>query len=403
MRLSESFSPHFHTLAGDAVAAAHTHYVIKGGRGSTKSSAVSMLVPYILKRERSNSVVMMKVGQSMRGSVYEQLKWGINQLGISQEFHFSISPLEITHKPSGMKIAFRGLDDPQKLKSLMFASGGIGSVWFEEADNLTPEEIRSALQTVMRGSQAFRAFYTFNPPRHRGHWANGYEPWLNPDTLVHTSTYLDVPPAWLGEKFFGEVDKLKASDERSYRHEYLGEPVGLGGVVFENLTLRPITDAEIANFDRVLCGVDWGFDPDPWVFEQMFYRNGTLYLFDEASAVKATNAQTGEIVRDRVGRNQLVLCDNAEPKSIRDYWNLGVDARPAPKGKGSLDYGMKWLRGLTEIVIDPKRCPVAAKEFAVYEHQRMKDGTYTSAYPDKDDHAISAVRYGCALLMNRGE
>ena len=402
IRTSDLIAPAFHALTADFRASRHTHYWLTGGRGSTKSSWASLNLVLAVKRDRTNAVVVMKYATSLRDAAYAQVLWAIDTLGLSGEFDGSLSPLEIRHRPSGARIVFRGLDDPRKLKSLKFAHGSCGVLWVEEADTVSPEEVRSVLQTVMRGG-TFRAVYTMNPPRHRGHWANDPQTFDRPDTLRHVSTYHDVPDGWLVQAFIDEAERLKARDEKSYRHEYLGEPVGLGGVVFDNLTLRPIDDDEVARFDRVLCGVDWGFDPDPWVLVEAYHRHGVLYVFGEATATKATNAETARVVLDRVGTGQLVICDSAEPKSIRDYRLAGVDARPVSKGRGSVEYGMKWLRSLDEIVIDPTRCPLAAQEFSTYEHLRLKDGTYTSTYPDRDNHTVDALRYACSPLMNRGE
>jgi phage terminase large subunit len=104
-------------------------------------------------------------------------------------------------------------------------------------------------------------------------------------------------------------------------------------------------------------------------------------------------------VKKRAGHS-LVMCDSAEPKSIADMRALGVDARPAKKGPGSVEYGMKWLQSLKRIVIDPKRAPVCASEFPAYEYVRSRDGDYTSAFPDKDNHGIDMVRYAMQPAMN---
>ena len=399
IRTSDLLAPAFHSLYADWRAHRHTHYWLMGGRGSTKSTTASLALILTVKRERVNAVVVMRYAATLRDAAYAQVLWAIDHLGLSSEFDASLSPLEVRHKPSGMRIVFRGLDDPRKLKSLKFAQGEIGVLWIEEADTVSPPEIRSLLQTVMR-SDNFRAIYTLNPPRHRGSWVNDPSHFDREDTLVHRSDYRDVPPEWLGQPFLDEVERLRERDEKSYRHEYLGEATGVGGVVFDNLTIRTITAEERAEFDRPLYGVDWGFDPDPWAFVEAHYKNGRLYIYGEATALKATNAETAQIILDRAGRS-LVMCDGAEPKSIRDYRVKGIDARPAKKGAGSVEYGMKWLRSLTEIVIDPASCPVAAKEFSTYEHLRLKDGTYTSHYPDKDNHTIDALRYACSPLMNR--
>jgi phage terminase large subunit len=98
---------------------------------------------------------------------------------------------------------------------------------------------------------------------------------------------------------------------------------------------------------------------------------------------------------------ERVTCDSAEPKSIDNYRALGIDARAAEKGPGSVEHGMKWLQTRVEIVIDPKRCPRAADEFVSYEHPVNKDGEYISAYPDENNHTIDGTRYALEQVMGR--
>lgn len=214
------------------------------------------------------------------------------------------------------------------------------------------------------------------------------------DRLCHKSTYLEAPSEWLGEQFITEAEHLKATDERAYRHEYLGEAVGTGGNVFENLELREITDREIASFDRIYQGVDWGWFPDPFAFIRLHYDRAreTIYFIDEIYQNKLTNDASGKLILQKGYRDAYITCDNAEPKSSADYRAMGLPAKEAVKGPGSVDYGMKWLQR-RKIVIDRRRTPHAYDEFVNYEYERNKDGEIISGYPDKDNHLIDATRY----------
>lgn len=404
LRLSGLIAPSFHRVHRDIKAHLYTHYWLCGGRGSTKSSFAAIQVVLALKRNPSvNAVVIRKVANTMRDSVFAQVLWAIEMMGMSAEFTASLSPMEIRHV-FGQRILFRGADDADKLKSIKFREGYAGVIWFEETDQFDGMyEIRNILQSLMRGGDDFTVLYSYNPPRHRGAWVNREENISREDRLVHRSCYTDVPRDWLGDAFISEAERLRDIDEASYRHEYLGEPVGMGGVVFDNLELRTITDEEIDEFDRHYNGVDWGFDPDPFCFERMHFdaTRRELYLLYEFTAKRTTNEATAAEVLKRIARGELVVCDSAEPKSIRDFRDAGIDARPAKKGPGSVDYGMKFLRSLRRIVIDPARTPLAAREFPAYEHVRSRDGEYTSAYPDADNHSIDACRYGLLPAMNR--
>ncbi len=403
-RYWESIGPAFRCVAGDVFAHGHTHYDESGGRGSMKSSFISLnVIMLIVMHPDMHALVLRKVGNTMRDSVYAQYMWAIEKLGLAAEWDAKVSPLELIYKPTGQKIMFRGADDPMKIKSIKVPFGYIGITHFEEKDQFAGrKEIRTILQSTQRGGSLFWNFESFNPPITRDNWANKDLLEERADRLCHSSTYLEAPPEWLGEQFFAEAEHLKETDERAYRHEYLGEAVGTGGNVFEKLELREITDKEIASFDRIYMGVDWGFYPDAFAFIRMYYDRAreTIYFIDEYYSHKQSNEDTGRWILDKGYTDAYIICDSAEPKSVADYRALGLPAKSAVKGPGSLDYSMKWLQKRT-IVIDRRRTPHAAEEFAAYEYERDKDGEIISGYPDANDHVISAVRYGMEAAYRR--
>ena len=222
--------------------------------------------------------------------------------------------------------------------------------------------------------------------------------------MVHHSTYLTTPAEWLGPRFLADAEHLKSTNETAYRHEYLGEVVGCGTEVFENIELREIPSEEINQFDRIYSGVDWGYYPDPWAFNRMHYDSGRriLYIFGELTRLRAGNRETADaLFAYGVTGTERITADSAEPKSIQDYKNYGLYCRAAEKGPGSVDYSMKWLQALTKIVIDPVRCPDTAREFSEYEYERAKDGEVISGYPDANNHHIDAVRYAMSPVWKR--
>lgn len=412
VRVSEVIGPAFSDVHREIRGHRWTHHWLRGGRGSLKSTFVSIeIILLLLRHPEANAVVMRKVAKTLRKTAYAQVLWTIGALGLSSKFHATTSPMEIVYRPTGQKIVFEGLDAPEKIKSLKFVNGYAMVAWFEEVDQFFGmEELRSVHQSLLRGGDRFWCFYSFNPPRSRDNWVNRLLSGDLPASWrVHSSSYLEAPPEWLGEQFISEAADLHDLDEMAYRHEYLGEAVGTGGNVFENVTLREITDAEIASFDVVYNGVDFGYFPDPWVLERCHYQQAQrrLFIFDEAFEVKASNEATAAIIKrhlsDRDGnvRRETVTCDSAENKSVDNYRALGIDARGAAKGPGSVEHGVKWLASRVEIVIDPKRCPLAAREFVSYEHERNREGEYVTGYPDADNHSIDAVRYAIERVTTR--
>lgn len=402
--LSEKIGPAFYDIAHDIFHHGHTHYDFSGGRGSLKSSTVSVLVPLLLiNNPGTHALVLRKVANTIRDSVYAQYIWAIGELDMAAYWEAKVSPMELIYKPTGQKIMFRGADDPMKIKSIKVPFGYIAVTHFEEKDQFAGRaEIRNILQSTMRGGSVFWNFESYNPPISRDNWANKDSLEERADRLCHKSTYLQAPPEWLGQQFIDEAEHLKAADERAYQHEYLGIPVGTGGNVFENLELREITDEEISHFDQIYQGVDWGWFPDPFAFIRLHYDRAreTVYLIDEIYQNKLTNEASGEIIKKRNYADAYITCDSAEPKSTADYRSMGLPAKGAIKGAGSVDYGMKWLQR-RKIVIDRRRTPNAYNEFVNYEYERNKDGEIISGYPDANNHLIDATRYALERVSRR--
>ena len=402
--LSEKIGSAFYDVAHDVFHHGHTHYDFSGGRGSLKSSTVSVLVPLLLiNNPGTHALVLRKVANTIRDSVYAQYIWAIGELGMAAYWEVKVSPMELIYKSTGQKIMFRGADDPMKIKSIKVPFGYVAVTHFEEKDQFAGRaEIRTILQSTMRGGSVFWNFESYNPPISRDNWANKDSLEERADRLCHKSTYLQAPPEWLGQQFIDEAEHLKETDERAYQHEYLGIPVGTGGNVFENLEMREITDEEMSHFDQIYQGVDYGWFPDPFAFIRLHYDRAreTIYLMDEIYQNKLTNEASGNIIIQRGYKDAYITCDSAEPKSVADYRAMGLPAKAAVKGPGSVDYGMKWLQR-RKIVIDRRRTPNAYNEFVNYEYERNKDGDIISGYPDANNHLIDATRYALERISRQ--
>ena len=403
---SNMVAPVFAPVVFDIQEHGHTEYVFPGGRGSTKSSFISLeVIDLIMTNDQMHAVVMRQVADTMRGSVYQQILWAIEALGLSDEFHATVSPMEITRISTGQKIYFRGADDPGKVKSIKVPFGYIGILWMEELDQFVgPESVRKIEQSVIRGGDVAYIFKSFNPPKSASNWANKYIKIPKASRLVVESNYLQVPPKWLGKPFLDEAEFLKEVNPDAYENEYIGVANGSGGSVFDNVTIREITDDEISQFDHILNGVDWGWYPDLYAFTRSHYdpARHTLYIWQEYTCNKQSNRQTADkLIEIGLTGNDLITCDSAEEKSVGDYRAYGLLARGAEKGPGSREYSFKWIQSLRAIVIDNVRCPVTAQEFMDYEYERDKDGNVISGYPDGDDHCIDSVRYATNRIWKR--
>jgi len=419
--------PMYKKVFNDIMKHKHTTYVFAGGRGSTKSSFVSvMIVLLIMSFPNVHALCFRKVANTIQKSIYSQMVWAIYTLGVDSLFIIPKTySTPIIYKPTGQQIFFMGLDDPNKVKSVKVPFGYIGITWFEELDQYSGEnELRKVTQSTKRGGQLFWDFRTFNPPISKNNWANEYASdveYDSPSTLVVRNTYLDVPIEWLGQEFIDDAEELKRKNPRAYAHEYGGQAIGTGGDVFPNveefdsLADTPMYDAYgnivghkpmWTTFDRIYCGLDWGFAIDPLRFVRCHFdrKKYDLYIFREFNAVKMGNKEAYEEIYQRqklITNQELVTADSAEPKSIMDFKAYGAYIRGADKGPDSVRYGIKWLQALNHIYIDRKMCPETFKEFTTYEYEQDKDGNFISAYPDENNHGIDATRYATEKFWQR--
>lgn len=399
VRLSDLIAPAFYGVHADMKAFAHSEFWLSGGRGSGKSSFVSIEILLSMLRNSSvNAIVYRKVGATLRESVYGQMVWAIEKLGLERYFKCRLAPLELEYLPTGQRILFRGADDPGKSKSIKLARGWFGILWFEElAEFSGMEAIRTIKASVLRGGRAI-TIYTYNPPKSRNNWVNTEAMSIRADRLTHESSYLEMPEEWLGETFLAEAEQLKRTNERAYRHMYLGEITGTGGQVFDNLALGTARESGGTAF----CGLDFGFaaDPDAFIRAEWEPRTRRIRVLDEFYSVRTPVERLAEEVLKRAG-DAVVRCDSADPRIIRELRERGVNAIAVKKGAGSIESGVRWLQELGAIEIDPGVCPNAAREFSGYEYRTDSNGNPIAELPDRDNHLIDALRYAVEPLSAR--
>jgi phage terminase large subunit len=400
MELSKVIAPSFYDVHKDIKRSLHTHYWLKGGRGSTKSTfAGTEIILGMMKDPSANAVALRKVKETLHDSVYEQLCWAIVALGVSAHWETKESPLSITYIPTGQKILFRGAlleKDIKKIKSTKFQKGYCKFIWYEEVDEFNgPEEIRTINQSLMRGGDKFTVFYTYNPPKNTGSWVNAEVKYTRQDRVVHHSTYLTVPKEWLGEQFVIEAEHLKETNPKAYEHEYMGEVTGTGGEVFKNVTCRPIPDDEIASFTNIKRGLDFGYAVDPVNYGPVYYdrKHKRLYIWYEVHKAGLSNYELYSEIAKENKNNDPIYADSAEPRTINELRQYGARIVPVKKGPDSVYYGIKFLQDLEEIIIDDVRCPNTAKEFLEYELEKDSQGNFKAEFPDKNNHSIDKVRY----------
>ncbi|KAJ62336.1 hypothetical protein P785_1382 [Enterococcus faecalis KS19] len=359
-----------------------------------------------------NAVGIRYVDNTLEQSIYEQMKWAIEQQGVTHLFKFNKSPLRITYIPRGNYMIFRGAQNPERIKSLKDSRFPFAIGWIEELGEFkTEDEVTTITNSLLRGELGnglfYKFFFSYNPPKRRQSWVNKkYESSFQPDnTFVHHSTYKDNP--FISREFLKEVEAARDRNPFRARWEYDGEAIGSGVVPFSNLKVEKgcITDEMVANFDNIRNGLDFGYATDPLAFVRWHYdkkKNG-IYAVDEIYGVKISNREFAQKAKAKGYQSDRIASDSAEPKSIAELNNehgmshvFGVK-----KGPDSVQYGEEWLDDLDFICIDPLRTPNIAKEFENIDYQTDKDGNPKPRLEDKDNHTIDATRYAFSEDMEK--
>lgn len=409
LKISDLLTPRFYPLYSAWKSNKYTRLVCKGGRGSAKSTNIALILVVDLMQYPINTICFRKVGETLRKSVYEQIKWAIKFLGVEEYFEYKLSPLEIIYKERGNKFIFMGVDDPQKSKSIKEAQFPVARYWFEElAEFKNEDEVETVLNSIFRGKLEngliYKGFFSYNPPKMKHNWVNkkyNYS-FIENNVYVHHSTYLENPH--ISEEFIKEAEAVKAKDKTKYRLVYMGEPIGNGLVPFPNLEIREIEATEISGLEKFRNGVDWGYGVDPLAFVRWGYdkKKGIIYALDEYYGVGLKNRNLANYILSK-GYDELVMCDSAEPKSIDELKEYDISAWGAKKGAGSVEYGEKWLSDLEAIVIDPKRTPNISREFEMIDYDTDREGNPLPRLCDSNNHTIDATRYAFSNDMKKGK
>lgn len=395
-RLPEVVNPAYYPLLWDT----KRFNVLYGGAGSGKSVFATQRYVYRMVTKKGHNILgVCKVDKANRDSTFAQMNQTINMWGLRDAFHVNASPMSITCKHNGNQMLFRGLDDPEKLKSLTFANGPLTDIWVEEASAITPNDDRQ-LRLRLRGYAAVpkQVTYTFNPIDAQ-HWLKGrfFDKPLAPErATVLKTTYKDN--AWLAPDDRAELEALKDEDLTYYQIYALGEWGVIGNVVFTNYVIEDFA-YDLANFDAVYQGQDYGFN-HPFAFELVGTKDGELYIFDEVYKRQRTN---GELIEDSrqyfEGRKILesvqrgtTTGDSAEPDRIKEWNQNGWRVIASKKGPGSERFGIDFMKH-HRMHIHRERCPGIAAEIPIFKYREDKNGNVLEEFVDFKNDGIAAVRY----------
>lgn len=365
--------------------------IFYGGASSGKSVFIAQRDILDMVNEERNFLVVRNTAATLRSSVFEERRKAIRQFFLSPLFEVRESDLMIKYLPRGTQMIFRGLDDPEKLKSITVPVGTLTDVRYEEATEMSEGAIEEVGRR-MRGLSAVskREVFSFNPI-FRNHWickkyfgGQAIKYRRTEDLLLFHTTYRDN--RFLSPQDVRRLDAYVGYQRDVYRDGKWGV---LGDLIF---TDWEVADLEGTTFDSYRYGCDFGFSVDPSAVLEVAFAPAkrTIYVTKELYQRGMTNDVLAEKARPIVGEN-IVWCDSAEPKSIMELKTCGIVAHAVAKGRDSVWHALQWLQQW-HIVID-KRCVNTISEISQYQWQKNKNGETLTVPVEKDDHSIAALRY----------
>ncbi|WP_336849735.1 PBSX family phage terminase large subunit [Staphylococcus epidermidis] len=375
--------------------------VVKGSRGSKKSKTTAINFIYrIMEYNWANLLVVRRFSNTNKQSTYTDLRWATNRLGVKHLFKFNDSLPEITYKPTGQKILFRGLDDPLKITSITVENGILCWAWFEEAYQIETFDKFSTVVESIRGSIDDSDFFkqitvTFNP------WSERH--WLKPtffdedtklnNTFSYTTTYR--VNEWLDEVDIARYEDLYRTNPRRARIVCNGDWGVAEGLVFENFEVKEFDWVKKLKEKQVVAhGSDFGFTQDPTTLISTIVdlKNKELWIYDEHYQRGMLTDEIYQMYLDKGLKNAKINADSAEKRLITEIKRKGIsNLKPSIKGQGSIMQGVQFIQGF-KIYVHPT-CEHTIEELNTYTFDQDKDGNWLNKPIDANNHLMDALRY----------
>ena len=380
--------------------------VVKGSRASKKSKTTALWIIYnMMKYKNANTLVVRKVFRTLKDSCYSDLRWAINRFQVQDYWELKESPLEMTYKPTGQKILFRGFDDPLKITSISVSVGSLCWCWVEEAYELTDETAFNMLDESIRGVVEEPLFkqiiLTFNPWNER-HWLKPrFFDRIAPNILALTTNYLCNE--WLDEADKKLFEDMKINNPRRYQVAGLGNWGIVDGLVYENWQELEFDWREILNKRqkaKAVFGLDFGYTNDPAAFfcGILDQEQKEIYVFDEIYQKGMQNTAIYSSIEKLGFKKEIIVADSAEPKSIDHLKSLGLyRIKASKKGKDSVNAGIQFIQDF-KIFIHP-RCVNFLTEISNYAWDKDKFGKSVNKPIDDFNHLMDAMRYALEDYM----
>ena len=380
--------------------------VVKGSRASKKSKTTALWIIYnMMKYKNANTLVVRKVFRTLKDSCYSDLRWAINRFQVQDYWELKESPLEMTYKPTGQKILFRGFDDPLKITSISVSVGSLCWCWVEEAYELTNEKYFNMLDESIRGvveEPLFKQIIITLNPWNEGHWIKArFFDREAKNILALTTNYFCNE--WLDETDKELFEDMKIRDPRRYQVAGLGNWGIVDGLVYENWQELEFDWREILNKRqkaKAVFGLDFGYTNDPAAFfcAILDQEQKEIYVFDEIYQKGMQNTAIYSNIEKLGFKKEIIVADSAEPKSIDHLKGLGLyRIKASKKGKDSINAGIQFIQDF-KIFIHP-RCVNFLTEISNYAWDKDKFGKAVNKPIDDFNHLMDAMRYALEDYM----
>ena len=416
--LKDIIAPHFYNTFNSKI----RHQIYKGGRGSTKTSMIAIKInEFNLEYENCNAIIIKRYQNTIRNSVFKEIKRALKRLGLTEgiDYKATVSPFQIHLFETGNNIYFAGGDDYEKVKGFIDEEAPIKMVWFEELTEFdSQDQIDQIIATFSRGNDDwFITLYSFNPPKNRFHWVNVWVEKMSErdDVLIHHSDYRTVPVKWLGSEFISEAERLQKYDEKRYKWIYLGEVIGIEGLIY-NPDLFIIEEPNYIEEKKLRIlyvdfAIDCGHQTSATTCMAFGYAtDGRWYLLDmyyysphEKSRKKAPSELAQDLFDFRTKicmkyhtQADTETIDSAEGALRNQYFAMfGINLQPVNKGKDKeelIEYSQDFIDTGKYVILNTSNNWIHIKEMSNYMWK--KDSVEKGKpMPDKEEKELTGETY----------
>lgn len=385
---SRVFNKHIYDKLTDYSTFTEIHY---GGASSGKSHGVIQKVVFksLQAWKYPRKVLFLrKVGSSVYDSIFEDVKQCLEAWGLLGACKVNNSAYRI-ELPNGAQFIFKGLDNPEKIKSIK----GISDVVMEEASEFTLDDYTQLTLRLRDKKHPNKQIYLMFNPVSKVNWVyNAFFVKKPKNTVIYQTTYKDN--RFLDEVTKENIEELAERNEAYYKIYALGEFATLDKLVFPKYKKQLLNKEELKHIPSDF-GLDYGFinDPSAFMHVKIDEENKRLYILEEYVKKGLTNDKIAEAIKALGYSKEIIRADSAEKKSNQELRNLDIPrVIDVIKGPGSVMQGIQYILQY-EIIVD-ERCVKTIEELENYTWKKDRaTNEYINEPVDSYNHCLDAVRY----------